>query len=137
MVGRRYDRSVVFICVVVNDNAHHKINIVAIETLAGSSDTLDTTKHWSSRTILVTPVERWSMDTRRIEMYLALQTMLVAAGVLIYSLQSVGGVGFGLGLWLGLAFPALVFVGVAGHLFVELMKTETPSEARDHEMESE
>lgn len=70
------------------------------------------------------------MDTRRIETYLALQTMLVAAGVLVF-VSSLDG-GNGLQFLLGLAFPGLVFVGVTGHLFVELMKTETRRETTNH-----
>lgn len=50
-------------------------------------------------------------NVARPETYLALQTMLVTAGVFV---------------------SGLVFVGVDGHLFVKLEETETSTKAKDH-----
>jgi acyl dehydratase len=48
------------------------------------------------------------MDTRNIEHLLVLQTMLVAAGVLTYSLNTELA---GVGVLLGVVFPGLVLLG--------------------------
>lgn len=48
------------------------------------------------------------MDTRRIEHLLVLQTMLIAAGVLTYSLDAEV---VGIGVLLGVGFPVVVLLG--------------------------